>query len=555
MFRTALAVAICPAAFVVACTQNESVWTDSLSGDGSAGSGGTDGTDGAGGTDGASGTGSVGTTEDSTGRGAEDTGDEDGGGGGPTRFDVGDGSGSGGEGGSPGEPTCANIGDYPDTSLGCEFWAASWHAQPMYGLGVGVGNSSQDTATVTFTIDTDFGKMDIGTVTVAPHSSLMVNVNGKRGGLNPGWPLSVGIVTDTYLNKAVRIVSDIPVNAMQIAPVGGAEARVADAALLLPVNTLAKSYMGVSHRNTFDEEKSLVAIVAIEDDTTVLADGGATATIDAYDVHVFAMEDATGYFVSADKPFAMFSGTDCSFFPQGVLACDHLAEQAMPLSAWGTQYVGARHPARISPQNSGPEPVHWRIVAGEDDTAVTLTPDVAGGGVVHLTKAGDYHDFTTEHSFVADGSRPFMLLQYMSSCRNVSNDDCRAAPGSGDPYMIQMPPTDQWLEELPFQTDTSYQRDFVVFARERGTVVELECLGEVDEAHFEPIPGTNFEVGHVDLDTPSGGEGSCADGAQYVRATGPVGVIVGGMDYAASYGYPAGLAIGELWTPPSEPTG
>src|SRR5690606_31463607 len=99
-------------------------------------------------------------------------------------------------------------------------------------------------------------------------------------------------------------------------------------------------------------------------------------------------------------------------------------------------------------------------------------------------------------------------------------------------------------------------RDFVMIMREAGTEVTLECLGVVSDDHFTAIPGTNFEVGHVDLDIAgNGGEGSCVDGEQFLTATAPVGVLVGGVDWATSYGYPGGLSLGVLWAPPSEPPG
>jgi hypothetical protein len=199
------------------------------------------------------------------------------------------------------------------------------------------------------------------------------------------------------------------------------------------------------------------------------------------------------------------------------------------------------------------------VIAGVDDTTITLTPAVTGSQIM-LATAGSWEEFTTEESFVAEGDHPFMLVQYMTGCSNVVPnplnplDPCNE-PATGDPYMIQMPPVDQWLDALPFLTDTSYPRDFVVFMREQGTTVQLACLGQVDASHFTAIPGTPYEVGMVDLDAVGGGEGACVDGEQYVSSSEPIGVIVGGMDWATSYGYAGGLSFTGLWTPPSEPPG
>ena len=122
--------------------------------------------------------------------------------------------------------------------------------------------------------------------------------------------------------------------------------------------------------------------------------------------------------------------------------------------------------------------------------------------------------------------------------------------------MMQIVPNEQWLTQLPFLTDGSYSMDFVILVREAGSAVELDCLGVVDDAHFSAVPGTPYEVGHVELDiNGAGGEGRCADGQQFVVSDTPVGVMVGGYDCAASYGYPGGLSLDALWTPPTEPPG
>jgi hypothetical protein len=67
--------------------------------------------------------------------------------------------------------------------------------------------------------------------------------------------------------------------------------------------------------------------------------------------------------------------------------------------------------------------------------------------------------------------------------------------------------------------------------RAQGTIVNLACLGPVDASYFTAIPGTIYEVGMVDLDAVSKGEGACIDGEQYISSSAPIGLIVGGMDW------------------------
>ena len=77
-------------------------------------------------------------------------------------------------------------------------------------------------------------------------------------------------------------------------------------------------------------------------------------------------------------------------------------------------------------------------------------------------------------------------------------------------------------------------------------------LGTIPDDHFTAIAGTNYEVGYVELDDASG-EGDCVDGAQFISADKPIGVMVAGLDWATSYGYPGGLNFKALWVPPTEP--
>lgn len=463
-----------------------------------------------------------------------------------------------GSGPDPIELTCANISEQTATSVGCEFFAVDLRMLQSNDLayGISVGNPGMVAANVVIEDMRGPGGSlrEVTSLVVGPGDSTLVAVNGSGGVLANQ---DHAVVTGANPRAAFHVRSDVPITAMQINPVGGGPSHVAEASLLLPVNALDDSHFAVGYP-ALDPSGGFVAVVGTEDGTTITTTGG-MATIDAYDVQVYATSDPTGFFVGADAPVAVFSGATCTNIPIGVGACDHLEEQVVPASSWGTQYVGARHPVRITASNDSPEPVTWRVIAGVDDTSISLTPAVAGAEIL-LPQAGGFHEFTTTESFVAEGDHPFMLVQYMSGCMNVvpvplnQSDPCNE-PGTGDPYMIQIPPVDQWLEALPFLTDTSYPRDFVVLIREQGTSVDLACLGTVPADHFTPIPGTSFEVGSVDLDNVGGGEGACVDGEQFVGSSAPIGVLVGGVDYATSYGYAGGLAFSGLWTPPTEPPG
>jgi hypothetical protein len=487
-------------------------------------------------------------------------GDGDGDGDGGTKFDMAEPPDAGDEGGMGIPPNCDNIDDFPATSVGCEFFAVQ---VPSYGselpYGIAVGNPTLEVATVTIEDMRGPGNTlrQITTFNLQPTESLLTAINGNGGLLGGSHMVSA---PGLHGLAAFRVTSDVPVTAMQLFPVGGGPSHVSEASMLLPVNALDQSYIAASWDAFSGGQSGFVIVVAIEDATTVLTDQG-DYMLDAFDAwHFSSGVDGTGFFVGADKPVAVFSGIDCTMIPElPWYACDHIEEQMFPLSAWGTHYVGARHPHRVPGINPQPEEVFWRVIAAVDNTTITLEPPVAGAQI-QLAQVGDWFEFGSTVSFEANGNQPFLLVQYMSGCYNViagtgqsSNCDQGA---TGDPYMLQAVPVEQWLTQLPFLTDTSYPRDFVTIIREQGTEVSLDCLGVVSADHFTAIPNTIYEVGQVDLDIAgNGGEGNCVDGAQFLTADQPVGVLVGGVDWATSYGYPGGLSLNALWEPPTDPQG
>ncbi len=492
------------------------------------------------------------TTMSSTGDDSDDSDSDDGG----PKFDIAPPGGL--DMGGSEMPTCANIDEFGPTSVGCEFWSVD---VPILsgtgGLGVAVGNPWDLDVVVTF--EDKRGANDslreLGQVMLGPRESQIVAINGP-GGLLDGQDHVV--IPGLNARAAFRVTSDTPITAMQINPNGGSSSFVPDASMLLPTNALEGSYFALGYES-LGGTGGWAVVVATQDDTTITTTMG-DAMMDAFDAQSYSTGDATGFFVGADKPVAVFSGTTCSNVPNGTSWCDHVEEQVIPTAAWGTRYVGARHPPRMPDMNPNPEEVYWRVIAAVDDTTITFTPPIPNvGDEIVLAKAGDWSEFHSPESFLAEApmDRPFMLVQYMAGGTSVGT--CTGPSDGtpvGDPNMLQMVPTEQWLTTLPFLTDTSYIRDYVVFTREAGTEVDLECLGIVPDDRFVPIMGTEYEVGFIDLDIDGmGGEGDCADGQQFVLADAPIGVSVGGIDCAASYAYPGGLSLDSLWVPPTEPPG
>jgi len=453
-------------------------------------------------------------------------------------------------------PTCATITEHPATSLGCVFWGADLPPDSgadgfMYPFGIAVGNPS---ASEVATIRIEDRRGDGGTLReltsfeLMPGESRMTRINGTDSLLEGQ---NHALLDGVNALASFRVTADVPVTATQFNLVGGAQTEMPEASTLLPEHVMGTSYLSLC-----GPMNARAAVLAVRDGTTLTTPTG-DVQLDAFDAWYGTLPDdaSSGVWFSADQPVAMFSGSSVTFI--GDVCCsDSLQEQLVPLDAWGTSYVAARHPHRLPAANPEPEAVYWKVVAAEPDTTIAFTPPIPGiGDEINLAALGDVLDFTSTESFVATSDQRFMLVQFMASASTITLPDPYASFG-GDPFMAQTPAIDQWLEELPFLTDDSYAYDFVTIAREAGTTVELDCLGVVSDDHFVAIPGTPYEVGQVFLDDPdTGGEGDCVDGQQFLRADRPVGILVGGYDSWASYGYPGGMGIAALWEPPTEPPG
>jgi hypothetical protein len=135
----------------------------------------------------------------------------------------------------PPEMTCENIGDFPKTSTGCEFYGVDL---PMYAsqlpYGISVGNPSNAVANIV--IEDMRGPGDtlreVTAFQLDPEDSLLVKINGTDGIL-AGEQHDILPVGDNP-RAAFRVTSDVPVTAMQINPVGGGDSAIAEASMLLP---------------------------------------------------------------------------------------------------------------------------------------------------------------------------------------------------------------------------------------------------------------------------------------------------------------------------------
>jgi hypothetical protein len=346
-----------------------------------------------------------------------------------------------------------------------------------------------------------------------------------------------------------RITSDVPIVAYQFNPLTMGWWS-SDASLLYPTvawDTLAHVVgwgPGVG--------KAYVTIVAGEDATHVevqptvgtasgpgvppgIGGGVFSLDLDEGDVAQVAVAtdgtSLTGTRIEADKVIGVFTGHECAFVPGELYACDHLEEQLAGLRLWGTSFAASRVPPR---HPNAPEASLWQIYASEDDTTITLDAPIPVTGLPAsplVLDAGEMVEFfaggtpAAPGDFYVEADKPIAVFDYMTGWEHLGEQ-------IGDPAMLQLSPTEQFLERYVVLVPNQWSWDFLVITRPVGVEIELDGV-PIDDAAFIPSAG-GWEVARMEVE----------DGVHQVLGAAGFSVAVVGYDLADSYAYMGGSGTG-----------
>jgi hypothetical protein len=272
-----------------------------------------------------------------------------------------------------------------------------------------------------------------------------------------------------------------------------------------------------------------------------------TVMLDEGDVLQVAAADAfgenaslTGTRVTANDghPVVLFIAHPALAIPEGVGAADHLEEQLPGMRFWGKKFVASRMPVRGLSAMNTTDNVMWQIYAGEDDTQVSLSasPAVEGlpfeqtvlnrGETVEFLVSGTEED---PGDFYIASDKPIAVLQYMTGSAGPNTG------GLGDPAMVYVSPTEQFLSRYVVLVPESWIDDILVVTRTAGVQVLLDGI-PVNDDLFTDVADTGFQVGRIPV----------PDGVHSLESTDDkkgINVIVVGYDMADSYAYPGGMGV------------
>lgn len=259
-------------------------------------------------------------------------------------------------------------------------------------------------------------------------------------------------LSETVEQRGVHVLTQDTVSVFAI----NFQSFTADGSKIFPKHSLGTNYMVSTYFGLAGIYSSEFLVVATEDNTEVeitpTADcqNGAPANIpftvqldegESYQVIAAqGSDDLTGSTVVATdssgpcRPFAVFSGSQCTYLPAACQACDHIFDQNIPSENWGEKFY-------LVPFNNTSS-YTYRILARDNNTSVSVN-----GGPQFNMNAGQVQEYNYEANDVCViADKPVQVTQYMQGV---------TCTGAGDPAMLILNAEKQKIDDVTFSTVAS----------------------------------------------------------------------------------------------------
>ncbi len=231
-------------------------------------------------------------------------------------------------------------------------------------------------------------------------------------------------------------------------------------------------------------------------------------------------DDLTGSIVESTQPVSVLSGTGCANIPTGFGYCDHLVQQIPPISSWGETFVTRPLEGRTNGDT-------WRFLASQNNTDVSIN-----GSVVATLNFGDYYETILDQASYVEATNPILAVQFS----NGNTWDGSQNPG--DPFMMIIPPFQQFLDGYTFATPgAGFTDNYFTSSVETDGVAGMVLDGSpLNAANYAPVTTTTFSAGAFPININSTYNLTNTDNY-------PSGLYVYGFNDDDSYGYPGGLSL------------
>ncbi len=475
------------------------------------------------------------------------------------------------------------------SNVGCEFWAVDLDQQDALNdpasapWGVALSNVGESPARVTIEINTAPVGQPVRPMTVI---ELTVSPGMLRAVALPTREVDCGTRPNDYASpgtclssNAFRIRSTSPIIAYQFNVFANAFSN--DASLLLPVTALGRVHRAIGWPAGHPVpllgivDRSYVTVLGVRPNTRVtvrptwrirgnppitatMPGGEIVATIGPFDVLNLETADGTfgddqrtiadlsGTSIVATEPVAVFSGSESTSAPAGVLevptppgwdssqrcCLDHLEDQMFPIESIGTRYVIPRSPVRST--TGFREPDILRFVGAAEPATVTtsLRPPFDS----FTLQPGEVRTTWTQDNVIVSSDRPVIVGQILVSNQYVDGQYL------GDPSLTVFPPVDQFRSDYIILTPGSWTQSWGVVVAEPGASVTIDGTAPAG-CITEPaglLSGVTYESRRCPL----------AVGVHRLAGDRPFGVVVYGYGSAGSYAFVGGADVRRIYDPP-----
>lgn len=273
--------------------------------------------------------------------------------------------------------------------------------------------------------------------------------------------------------------------------------QTTDTYLGLPLHVLGTEYRAIGY-DVSDGLMSHFAVVATENGTQVTITpstntntkpAGIPFTISLKRGEVFQVSarnertgpsDITGTLITSNKKIAVFSGHQCAYVPSNILACNHLVEQIPPLPSWGKHY----YLGMLKPRSN----YTFRVLAHEPDTRVFLDAKL-----IRILGPGQYWDSTLSKNVQITTNKPILVAQYSQGFKNGDS--------IGDPMMLLVSPTQQFMNEYRFATPINGQWEHYINIVVPNTGIPSMKLNNmpIDKKLFTQLGISRYSIATVNV--------------------------------------------------------
>lgn len=254
-------------------------------------------------------------------------------------------------------------------------------------------------------------------------------------------------------------------------------------------------------------------------------------------------DDLTGTPIVSSKPIALFGGHQRTKLPveQVELSSrDCLIEQIPPLTTWGKTALLTPYPQPPGITGFGSD--IYRVIAAEDSTDIFYN----GIKVGNLMKGGTYQGNLSAAAEIT-ASEPILVAQY----KKTSGDNTIGGAGAqeyGDPFMMIIPPSEQFLNFYRFINAKGYDQRFATGVYkdfQYATIITHIRAGKC-KIRRRDYDQTKFKFNVIGSTGYSYAQIKTSSGAHTVEADSGVGLLVYGFGQANSYGYVGGMSYRQI---------